>query len=99
MSEKDAFETTGFENEKYRTHKAKYFYGEPGEFKNGKDAFNTLCPLPQTPISLDEERCLNITHWAPVADEDTIGFGVVRVRVEGFIELKKHSSRWKHTSS
>ena len=62
-------------------------------FENGREAFNTLSPMPGT-IDLGDDRELCITAWEPSAKEPNTGsVYLLPVSLKGFIRLKKEETK------
>ena len=75
-------ETTNQETEKFATHACSH-----GPFKNGREAFNALSPMPET-VDLGDGRVLSLRVWTPSATSVMYGgLDLLDVSIQGFIRL------------
>lgn len=76
-------ETTDQMNETYRTYEI-----SDERFKNGKEAYNRLSPLPEKSIDLGDGRILKVQEWNTFSGKPEV-IGFVKVEIKGIICLKK----------
>jgi hypothetical protein len=73
-------------NSKWRTRVAEY-KGETEmkmkEFKNGKETFNTLSPIPDQDIQLGDGRVLRVQGWRPKGDPEV--WSLVKIKITDYI--------------